>query len=266
MTVENIKYHLKIIGEGKPAVCLHGFSENWCTWDFIRIEGYQMILFDLVGHGESDKPFPGKAYYWKNIVKHLHRLIQQLDLKKYSLLGYSMGGRIALAYALAYSGEIDKLILESTSYGECGWINRFQRRRKDAKLAKSIRRNGVEWFNRYWSGLGLFATQAQLSQDVIEQISARRLMNRTHALANTLHGSGQGTFPCLKHQISGLSMPVLYISGEYDMKYGQAGLEFRKLNPKIKHEIIKGVGHNTHIEDPQAFKKIIKKFLDKERT
>ncbi|NLI92733.1 MAG: 2-succinyl-6-hydroxy-2,4-cyclohexadiene-1-carboxylate synthase [Peptococcaceae bacterium] len=262
MAIENVKYHLEIKGEGKPFVCLHGFSENLSTWEFINIEGRQMILIDLIGHGESDKPFSGKVYYWKNVIRHLHQLIQQLDLYQYSLLGYSMGGRIALAYTLAYSGEIDKLILESASYGECGLINRFKRRRNDTILAKNIRQNGIEWFNRYWSGLDIFATQTQSPQDVIRQIHERRLQNAPHALANTLYGSGQGTFPCLKNQISGLTMPVLYINGEYDRKYVQAGLEFKKLNPNIHHEIIKGVGHNTHIEDPQAFSEVLKNFLD----
>ena len=50
-------------------------------------------------------------------------------------------------------------------------------------------------------------------------------------------------------------MPVLYISGEYDEKYCQTGSDFKKLNSKVKHVIIGGSGHNTHIEDPCAFGK-----------
>jgi len=259
--IENIKYHVQIKGEGKPIICLHGFSENISTWKSLQLEEYLLILIDLIGHGESDKPYSSKYYRVKVMIKHLNKLIYQLGLSKYSMLGYSMGGRIALAYALTYPNEVDKLMLESASYGECGWINRLKRRKNDFNLAKSIRENGIEWFNEYWSGLGIFESQRKLPNDIINEISNRRLLNVTHSLSNTLLGTGQGKFPCLKNQIANLSMPVLYISGEYDEKYKQAGNEFEKLNPNIKHEIIKGVGHNTHVEDSNAFIGALKNFL-----
>ncbi|HBC94622.1 MAG TPA: 2-succinyl-6-hydroxy-2,4-cyclohexadiene-1-carboxylate synthase [Pelotomaculum sp.] len=259
--INKMNYHLEIRGKGKPIICLHGFSENLSTWESIHLADHQMILIDLIGHGESEKPYSRQAYYWKVIIKDLNKLVLKLGIRKYSLLGYSMGGRIALAYALSYPQEIDKLILESASYGECGLIKRLKRRRNDLNLAKNIRRNGIEWFNRYWSGLDIFTTQALLPKAIIDQISARRLLNIPHALSNTLLGSGQGKFPCFKNQICKLSMPALYINGEYDLKYEHVGLEFKKLNSNIKHEIIKGVGHNTHIENPHAFIAVIKQFL-----
>lgn len=259
--IENIKYHLQIEGEGKPIICLHGFSENLSTWNLFKLEGNQLILIDFIGHGKSDKPLSSKCYSLKVIIKHLNKLIYQLGLKKYSMLGYSMGGRIALAYAVAYPNEIDKLILESASYGECGSINRLRRRRSDLKLAKKIKENGIEWFNEYWSNLSVFESQRRLPKSIIDEIGKRRLLNVAHALSNTLLCTGQGKFPCLKNQIFNLSMPVLYISGEYDRKYEEIGNEFAKLNPNIKHKIIKGVGHNTHIEAPNDFIEVLSKFL-----
>ncbi len=263
ITIDQIRYHVEIKGKGKPLICLHGFSENLSTWESIDIAGYQMIQVDLIGHGKSDKPVSKQPYRWKVMIRHLHELIQHLGHRKYVLLGYSMGGRIALAYALTYPAEIETLILESASFGECGMIKRFRRRRNDSKLAENIRHQGIEWFNSYWSKQDIFATQAHLPQAVIDQISLRRLGNTPHALSNTLLGSGQGKIPCLKHKISRLSMPVLCINGEYDKKYKQASLEFTLLNSNIEHEIILGAGHNTHIERPDYFKNVIKKFLDK---
>jgi 2-succinyl-6-hydroxy-2,4-cyclohexadiene-1-carboxylate synthase len=259
--IENIRYHIQIKGEGKPIICLHGFSENIGTWKSLVLEGHQLILVDLIGHGESDKPRSGKYYSLKLMLRHLNKLIHQLGSSKYSILGYSMGGRIALAYSLAYPNEIDKLVLESASYGECGLLNRLKRRRSDSKLAGGIRKNGVEWFNQYWSGLSIFETQRKLPEDIVNEISERRLSNVTYALSNTLLGTGQGKFPCLKNQVTNLSMPVLYISGEYDEKYCRTGNEFQKLNPNIRHETIRGAGHNTHIEDTKGFAEVLRKFL-----
>jgi len=216
--IENIKYNIEVKGEGKPIICLHGFSENLSTWEFIKIRGHQLILIDLIGHGKNDKPKPCKYYSLKVMLKHLNMLIFQLGLKRYSMLGYSMGGRIALAYALTYPKEIDKLILENASYGEVGFLNRLKRRRNDLNLAKSIEANGVKWFNQYWSDLRIFKSQRRLPRAMINEINKRRLGNSTRALSNTLKGTGQGKFPCLKKQIAKSSMPILYISGEYDQK------------------------------------------------
>ncbi|NJD01235.1 MAG: alpha/beta fold hydrolase, partial [Ruminiclostridium sp.] len=213
-------------------------------------------------HGKSGKPRCRKYYREKVMIRHLNKLIFQLGLRKYSLLGYSMGGRIALAYALAYPGEIDTLILESASYGECGFNNRLKRRRDDWNLAKDIREKGIEWFNRYWSSLSIFDTQRKLPEAVTGEISKRRLANTPHALSNTLLCTGQGIFPCLKNQISRLSLPVLYICGELDEKYRQTGSDFEKLNTGIKRVIITGCGHNTHIEDPYAFRIALEHFLE----
>lgn len=259
--IENIKYHIEIRGEGKPIICLHGFSEDSSTWDLLELHGYKLIVIDLIGHGKSDKPKDSKYYSLEIMLKHLNKLISQLDLKKYSMLGYSMGGRCALAYALTYPNEIDKLILESASYGEEKFLNRLKRRGDDLNLAKSIEENGIEWFNQYWGNLSIFESQKRLPKPIINEINKRRLANSSHALSNTLKGTGQGKFPCLKDQIVKLSMPILYISGEYDKKYQAVGKEFERLNTNVKHIVINGCGHNTHIEDINVFMEVLNKFL-----
>lgn len=259
--IENIRYHIQIKGEGKPLICLHGFSENISTWKLIELDRYQLISIDFIGHGKSDKPFSSNYYGLKVMIKHLNNLIHKLGFNKYSMLGYSMGGRIALAYALTYSNEIDKLILESTSYGECGFINRLKRRRNDLNLAKNIRENGIEWFNEYWGNLSVFKSQMKLPKDITDDIRKRRLLNEGYALSNTLLSTGQGKFPCLKNKIVNLPMPVLYISGEYDKKYKKVGNDFEKSKLNVKHKTISGVGHNTHVEYPNAFVEALSEFL-----
>lgn len=259
--IENIKYHIEIKGEGKPIICLHGFSEDISTWKLLDLHGYKLILIDLIGHGKSDKPKDSKYYSLEIMLKHLNKIISKLDLKKYSMLGYSMGGRCAFAYALTYPNEIDKLILESASYGEEKFLNRLKRRENDLNLAKSIEENGIEWFNQYWGNLSIFESQKSLPKPIINEINRRRLANSSYALSNTLKGTGQGIFPCLKDQIAKLSMPILFISGEYDKKYEKVGEEFKKLNYNVKHVVAKGCGHNTHIEDINEFVKALNKFL-----
>lgn len=259
--INNINYNVEIKGEGIPLICLHGFSEDLSTWNNLNVNDYKLILIDFIGHGNTDKPKSKKYYGTKHIVKHLNIIISKLGLENYSLLGYSMGGRIALSYALTYPKEIDKLILESTSFGICGFLNRFKRKISDKKLATKIINYGISWFNNHWSNLSIFESQKSLSKDVRDSIEMRRLNNNPIGLYNTLLKSGQGTYPCYKNALSNLKMKVLHISGEYDTKYVQIGNDFAKANSNIKQIIIDGVGHNTHIEDYNLFNKILNEFL-----
>ncbi len=261
ITIDNIRYSVIVRGTGQPILCLHGFSENLSTWEFIHPEHCQMILVDLIGHGNSEKPDILEPYTVPAIIGQLHKLMQYIGHQEYALLGYSMGGRMALAYSLAYPREVIRLILESTSYGECDALNRVKRRKGDVWLANAIRENGIEWFNRYWSGLDLFASQKYLPQAVRDKICERRLLNAPHALANILLGSGQGIYPCFKRQITNLSLPVLFINGEYDDNYLKIGREFEQLNACIRREIIRGAGHNTHIENPRVFNAVVNTWL-----
>jgi 2-succinyl-6-hydroxy-2,4-cyclohexadiene-1-carboxylate synthase len=146
--VQNITYCVQTRGVGKSLVCLHGFAEDMSTWDDLEVKGRQLILIDLVGHGQSSKPHAKQHYRTKTIVRRLNVLLSRLGLRRYALLGYSMGGRIALAYALRYPDNVEHLILESASFGERSRKNRRERRQADANLAQNILRNGADWFEK----------------------------------------------------------------------------------------------------------------------
>lgn len=263
ITIENIQYHLQITGKGFPLICLHGFSEDLTTWADIHLDGYTLVMIDMIGHGRSDKPKQEKYYSLPNILAHLQALINQVFRgKHYALLGYSLGGRIALAYALQYPQAIDALILESTTYGLAKKKDRISRQKDDSLLAEKIVDNGLQWFQKYWSELPVFASQKNLPQAVQAQIQKRRLQNTTTGLANTLRICGQGSFPCLKDLISGLNIQTLYICGELDKKYCDMGQEFCRLNPKIRYIPVPNAGHNVHLERDDEFTAIVAAFLN----
>lgn len=264
ISVSGFHFHLEVRGSGKPIVCLHGFAEDLSTWGSITLDKYQMVLIDLPGHGQSDKPEMMEQYRLPIVIDHLHALIRYLDLQAYTLMGYSMGGRIALSYTLAYPNEVDRLILESSSYGECGILSRYKRRRNDAELARKIQENGIEWFERFWAEQSIFQTQSTLPPQIRQKIKERRLQNETHALANTLLANGQGTFPCLKRRMDHIKVPILYICGEKDHKYRKIGSAMQCRNKNTVTSIITSAGHNTHIERPELFTEAVTRFLNKD--
>ena len=257
------RYGLTIAGKGKPLVCLHGFSESGYTWDGIVVPGYQLIRIDTLGHGDSDIPENETAFAIPVMLDDLHTVISAVAGERYSLMGYSMGARLALLYALEYSSEIESLILESGSFGIESEEERQARKIADEQLAQAIEDNDGEWFATKWADISIFESQHQLSPVVQDKLFQRRAHNSPYALAATLRGSGQGVMPYVGHRLQELSMPSLYISGALDTKYTTIGRDvFGKL-PNFKHVIVEGAGHNVHIEKPQMFEQAVLDFLHK---
>ncbi len=258
MNFGDYHYGVTIVGDGKPLVCVHGFSESGTTWDGIHVDGYRMIRIDLIGHGTSSRPTEVEAYTIPQILFDIHRIIYSLAGERYALLGYSMGARIALLYALQYPLEVTKLMLESGSVGIAEDVARSDRREADLALGKRIREQSVEWFATTWAKLDIFQSQHALPNAVQHHIQQRRLQNSPHALAFTLEGSGQGVMPYVGHRLQELTMPVCYISGELDAKYTEIGRQYFA----HVHHVVLGAGHNVHVEKPCQYMRILKEFLD----
>lgn len=262
--MEGIRYYIECSGEGRPLFCLHGFSEDHTTWNTLNLNGYRLYKIDLIGHGKTDRPEDRNSYRPEVLIRHLHELIHRLVDTEYSLLGYSMGGRLALSYTLQYPREVKAFILESSSLGIPDKKARTARVQSDRRLAEQILCNGMEWFAEYWSDMEIFATQKSLSKDLRAQIRQRRVQNSAWALANTLFEIGQGTFPYLGEKLSGLSVPLLYVAGELDKKYVLEGSRFLEKHENTTLEVIPEAGHNVHLEKSREFQTTVRTFLEKE--
>ena len=250
-------YGVSVIGTGKPLVCFHGFSESGSTWDGIEVSGYRLIRIDSMGHGRSARPMEVEPYTLPQMLSDLHTVIYAVAGERYALMGYSMGARMALLYALEYAEEVTHLVLESGSVGIEEEGERQARYVADRALAERIRAHDITWFSETWAKLDIFKTQQSLPPKVQQQIQGRRLLNSPHALAFTLEGSGQGTMPYVGHRLSELTMPVCYISGELDAKYTAIGARYFG----EVHRIVPQVGHNVHVEAPEAYQQILEQFF-----
>ena len=255
-------YGVSVVGTGKPLVCFHGFSESGSTWDGIEVPGYRLIRIDSMGHGRSARPMELQPYELPQMLSDLHRVIYAVAGESYALMGYSMGARLALLYTLEYPKGVTHLVLESGSIGIEDEGERQERYLADTALGNRIREQDIQWFSETWAKLDIFKTQQSLPAKVQQQIQRRRLLNSPHALAFTLEGSGQGSMPYVGHRLLELTMPVCYISGELDSKYTAIGAQYFG----DIHRIVSKVGHNVHVEAPEAYRQILKQFFIPEGT
>src|SRR5207245_9381745 len=181
---------------GPTLVMLHGFTGSAAGWglhlDTLAAYGLRVIAFDLPGHGQSDAPKDPRRYSIEHCRQDILAALQQLGVSKGEaiLLGYSMGGRIALY--TAFSSFFRALILERASPGLATDSERDEQQRNDEALADLIERDGVAAFVEQWERLPLFASQQSLPIKLRQALHEQRLNNRASGLAQSLRGLGTG--------------------------------------------------------------------------
>jgi 2-succinyl-6-hydroxy-2,4-cyclohexadiene-1-carboxylate synthase len=266
MLINGIHYHVETHGTGEPLLLLHGFSGSGANWaehveSFAR--HFRVITVDLPGHGRTDSPTNLARYGIAIVVFDLICILNALGVTTTHLLGYSLGGRLALFTALTYPARIERLILESASPGLKTETERQARIAQDEALAQRIEREGIPTFADYWTDLPLFATQ---SPETRAKLYRQRLNNNPVGLANSLRGMGTGIQPSLWERLPELMLPTLLLCGALDSKFAAINAEMHGLIPRSTLLTIPETGHTIHAEQPERFRAAVSEFLEADST
>lgn len=264
MQVNGLNYHVETTGTGPVLVLLHGFTGSSRTWDAhipVLSKGFRTVTIDLPGHGQTNSPTTIDRYIMQSVANDVVEIIGQVANKSINLLGYSMGGRLALYMAIHYPNLIDKLILESASPGLRSAAEREQRRNTDEQLAMFIETEGISKFVDYWQNLPLFASHRNLSASDRAFQRQERLKNTPLGLANSLRGMGTGIQPSLWEHLESLHMPVLLLTGVLDSKFVFIAQQMHQLLPLSRLTISDYAGHTVHLEDPSLFESSVYEFI-----
>jgi len=251
-------------GRAIPLVLLHGFTASAASWgyhlDRLAAQGLRVIALDMLGHGASDAPECAERYSLARCQEDILAALYVLGVRQGEaiLLGYSMGGRIALY--TAFAGFFRALILESASPGIENVAERTQRRLSDEALATCIERDGVAAFVEYWERLPLFASQRRLLQQQQQALHMQRLGNCAVGLAQSLRGAGTGTQPSLWGKLPQLHIPTLLIAGELDTKFSIIARRMAQTLPYVQLQIVPNAGHTVHLEQPEQFDQLVINF------
>ena len=267
IALDDVVIHVVTAGDpaGTPVVFLHGFTGSAKGWgqhiETIAAAGMRVIAFDLLGHGASSAPTDPLRYGIDHCQSDIIQVLDILGVQSGMawLLGYSMGGRIALN--ALFSGYFRGGILESASPGIADERERITRRASDAALADRIEREGVPAFVEYWENIPLFASQKTLPLAVRQRLREQRLHNAASGLAGSLRGVGTGSQPALHARLTQLRVPILILVGCLDAKFAAIGKEMQQALPHAAYTCIEGAGHAVHLEQPDEFDQQVKIFL-----
>jgi 2-succinyl-6-hydroxy-2,4-cyclohexadiene-1-carboxylate synthase len=262
--INSLKYYYQLSGSGLPLVLLHGFtgsSQNWSSHQAVFAQSYRVLTVDLIGHGLTDKPSDAARYGIYYAANDLIQLVDRVVGCPINLLGYSMGGRLALYTAAHYPEYLMSLMLESASPGLADDTERRERIRQDTLLAERIEREGVEAFVNFWERIPLFASQQHLESAIQKRVRAQRLNNSALGLANSLRGMGTGVQDSLWHRLCEIQLPTAIIAGSLDTKFVGIAQQMYDLMPNAQLKLVPEVGHAVHLEAPEIFRMHIMNFL-----
>jgi 2-succinyl-6-hydroxy-2,4-cyclohexadiene-1-carboxylate synthase len=243
-------------------VLLHGFTGSCRSFDFVSEAlsrgGVTPIPVDLPGHGKRSGEIAASLFSLQSVFQSIAKASAVAPV---SLVGYSMGGRLALQYAAAYPERVSRLVLESSSPGLDTDEERVKRREADASLAHRIRQGGVEAFVDEWEALPLFSSQTELPREIQATIRTNRLANSPRSLAAALEGFGTGSLPSLWGQIPTVTVPTLVLVGGLDAKFVEIGERMAGALPNARLTRFDSVGHAIHLEDPSGWIDAVIPFL-----
>nr|WP_074598340.1 2-succinyl-6-hydroxy-2,4-cyclohexadiene-1-carboxylate synthase [Sediminibacillus halophilus] len=260
-TIGSKQYWLEEVGSGPPLLLLHGFtgsSESWQDFAEKWKDGFRVLLLDLPGHGKTKTQGPIRM---EDFCEDLEQLLNQLSISKVNLLGYSLGGRAALSFAVLKPERVQSLILESASPGLGSPDEQLARKTKDEALAERILGEGVPRFVDYWENLPLFESQNKLPDSIKNRIRQERLSHTQRGLADSLIGMGTGAQPSWWGELGDIRLPVLLLAGEIDQKFVDIAEEMHQSILSSELKIIPLSGHAIHVEQPQKFDTIVHEFL-----
>ncbi|MBP3039785.1 2-succinyl-6-hydroxy-2,4-cyclohexadiene-1-carboxylate synthase [Bacillaceae bacterium Marseille-Q3522] len=267
LVIDGIRFYLNVSqGDNPPLLLLHGFTGDHTTWlPFYDSWGKQAKIYgiDIIGHGKSDKPDKTEFYGITLAASHLKKILDRLEIEKTDLLGYSMGGRLAMTFAVLYPEMVNRLILESTSPGLKTEEERISRKMQDEKLAHFIRQKGIAAFVDYWSDIRLFQSQKQLPVSKQEALRRQRLQNNSLGLMNSLLAMGTGSQPSWWDALGKITARTLLITGSLDNKFCLIAEEMSKEINNVEWRVVENCGHAIHMEESEKFATIVSDFLSK---
>jgi 2-succinyl-6-hydroxy-2,4-cyclohexadiene-1-carboxylate synthase len=230
----------------ESVVLLHGFGGTHRAWDgvvgLLDPERYRPLALDLPGHGESaDAPRP---ITFAGATEH----VLAASPERFTLCGYSLGGRVALHVALAAPERVRRLVLVGVNPGIEDVAERARRRQSDLVLAEDLERVPFEEFIERWRTQPLFAEEPPEVGELAREDQRR---NRPDALAAAMRGLGAGEMAPLWERLPELEMPVAVLVGERDAKFRALGR--RMVKPLVDGELVlEPGGHGLPLENPAA--------------
>lgn len=236
------------------SLLLHGFTGLAEDWRDVWPNGHPALAVDLPGHGGSAAP---RGDFDSSLQQLLDVLPPSID----RVVGYSLGGRLALGLLRLAPQRFRSAVIISSHPGLADLAARAERRAADARWIERLERDGIDAFVDAWEHLPLFATQAHVSRQRRARQRARRLGQRVEGLAASLRVQGLAEMPPMHAAITAYPGQLVWIAGLDDPKFSALACEAARLRPSLSCHLLPGVGHNPLLEAPDRLRLLLSRLV-----
>ncbi len=270
MTLKKYKfnYYLNVNINTSLIIFLHGFMGNINEFDeAIKLLGeeFSYLTLDLPGHGKTQVLGGDEYYKIEPTAQAIINLLDELKIDKCYLIGYSMGGRLALYLTLHFPERFIKVVLESASPGLATEADRLERVRSDAQIARKLSRSIIKTdfaaFLSNWYNQPIFGSLK--NHPKFERLLENRLQNPLIGLTKSLQFMGTGNQPSLWEKLKENTTPLLLLAGENDEKFRDINTEIANISKVAQLKVISNTAHNIHFENTVEFVQNIREFFQK---
>ena len=263
--LENFFYLLQGPENGRKWVFLHGLMGYASNWRKVLsgMSEERTLAIDQRGHGRSFKPDFG--YASEDYADDLQLITEELGWDSFILVGHSMGGRNALAFAHKYPQKVQKLVIEDIGpEPQFEAIEYYQKMLNSVPTPFPSRLEAKEFFLNVWPTLGVvhdnvMALGQYLNSNLEEKEDGRVdwRFSRAAILASVTQGRAKDVW----HELRGLTMPTLVIRGQNSRELSPEVFQRMILaNPNIRGVEISNAGHWVHADQSQEFLRNILEF------
>lgn len=240
-----------------PLVMLHGFLGSQNDWQplIAELSDHPCIALDLPGHGQQiNQQIPTLD----NFPAWFTQQLQARGIREYHLMGYSLGGRLAMRIAATEPTGLRSLIIENAHPGLTDETSRRARHQQDDHWAARFANEPLLNVLHDWYEQAVFSN---LSTQSKQELVTLRSENNPTALASVLRDYSLSRQPDYRHWIKTTSLPLLYLCGTEDHKFQSLSKALQQSAPALKLSLLTG-GHNLHRANPTAMASVLREWLN----
>lgn len=261
--INGVDLYYEVTGQGFPVVWCHEFAGDYRSWDpqvgfFSRL--YQNITFNNRGYPPSQVPAEPAAYSQDLLVEDLRLLLQHLGLASAHLVGLSMGGNVALNFALTYPELCRGIVVAGCG---AGTTNRERFERDVQRVVDTLLGQGME-------ALASVYTKGPTRLPFLRKDPKGWQEFRDHFAEHSALGSAltfQGvqlnrpTIFSLKERLNRLRVPTLLLIGDEDEPCIEPAVFMKREIPTAGLVVLPQSGHTLNLEEPAAFNAAVLSFF-----
>lgn len=233
--------------EQARVLLLHGFTGDGRDWSLWPADAPAAIAIDLPGHGGSPDPT-------EDFGDEILRLLQAIPPSVDQVVGYSLGGRIALSLIEADPDRFRTATILSAHPGLTDAEQRELRRQADQRWIALLRSHGIRAFVDAWERQPLFATQTTLAPALLAEQRARRLAQRAEGLASNLACLGLAEMPETWSALRRWPGRLRWLVGARDDRFAAIASRLQRQRAETLLTRVPAAGHNLLLEAPSAMR------------